>query len=236
MLRVWRVSLSIVVAAVVLAAANVLANAKQVPGYAEIASPAQGQSVAGVVTIRGTADHPAFSAYALSFAFDPNPTGTWFPITEEIAIPVDDGRLAIWDTSGISPGVYQLRLTVTLEDGKELISTVGGLRLGTSAASPAVTETAILPGQRSTATPVMSAAANLPAGPLPAEQPATSQGPTPAATLLDVLRIGGGTGAGLLVLFGIYAALRPRLRVYLASLQNRRLHPRKRSGSKGDNR
>lgn len=236
MFRARQVILSIVVAALALAAAHAFAAAQQVPGYADITSPVQGASVAGVVTIRGTADHPAFRAYALSFAFDPNPTGTWFPITEDITTPVDDGRLAIWDTSGISPGVYQLRLTVTLNSGKELVSTIGGLQLGESAPSPAITETAGLPGQEPTKTPAIAAEANVPVVPPSGNQPAKSQGPTPAATLLDVLRIGGATAAGLLGLFGIYVVLRPRLRVYLASLQNRRLHPRRRTGNKDDGR
>lgn len=235
MFRLRQVSLSIIFAVAALAAWSAFAAAEQVPGYAEITSPVPGDSLAGIVTIRGTADHPAFSTYSLSFAFDPNPTGTWFPITEEITTPVDDGRLAIWDTSGIAPGVYQLRLVVSLNSGKELISTIGDLHLGASTVSPAVTKTAGLAGGEATATPVIMAGANIPVVRPPAEQP-TSQGPTPAATLLDVLRIGGGTAAGLLALFGIYAALRPRLRVYLASLQNRRLHPRRRTGNKGDGR
>ena len=51
-----------------------------VPGFAEITNPAAGQRLTGLITIRGTADHPSFAGYELLFAHDPNPTETWFPL------------------------------------------------------------------------------------------------------------------------------------------------------------
>ncbi len=198
----------------------------QVPGFAEITSPSQGQALSGVVTIEGTAFHPAFQAYGVSFAYDPNPTNTWFPIGDQVAAPVSDSRLAVWDTSGLTSGTYQLRLTVYLEDGKTLESSVGGLLIGsrtpsaTPASSPTVTsisETAIEPGvppQNGSLSPFAQ--------------------PTPADTLLQVLKVGAISAAAVLLLLGMYAGLRPRVRAYLGSVQNRRLDPKRRSRRRGD--
>lgn len=49
-------------------------------GAAEIDDPQPGQVLRGVVLIRGTADHPAFDHYEVSFAYEPNPTASWFAI------------------------------------------------------------------------------------------------------------------------------------------------------------
>jgi hypothetical protein len=198
----------------------------QVPGYAEITNPGLGQALTGVVTIEGTASHPSFQAYGISFAYDPNPTNTWFPIGDRVATAVSASRLAVWDTSGLTPGTYQLRLTVYLEDGKILESTVGGLQIGQ---------------QPSKATPTSPASAT--SVPLADSQPAQppqvggqvlSTQPTPGDNLLRVLKVGAFSAIGALLLLGAYAGLRPKVRSYLGSIQNRRLDPRRRSRRRGD--
>lgn len=89
----------------------------QAPGFAEITSPQEGEMITGLETITGTADHPNFQRYDLAFAYDPNPMDTWFPIGEPLTSPVQDDRLALWDTTGISDGDYQLRLRVWTDAG-----------------------------------------------------------------------------------------------------------------------
>jgi hypothetical protein len=197
----------------------------QVPGYAEISSPIQGQSLSGVVTIQGTASHPSFQSYGVSFAYDPNPTGTWFEIGQPSTTSVNDGRLAVWDTSGLTPGTYQLRLTVRLENGNSLESTVGGLRVGRQP-TPGAPSAATL----ATSTPAVLAQA-VPAAGL--EGPGQTEGAAPEATLIQVLKIGAISAVAALLLLGAYAALRPRIRVYLGSIQNRQLDPRRRSRRRG---
>lgn len=49
-------------------------------GTAEISGPQPGQALRGVVLILGTADHPAFDHYEVSFAYEPTPTAVWFAI------------------------------------------------------------------------------------------------------------------------------------------------------------
>jgi hypothetical protein len=222
---------SIVVRAVVPLACCCLvisARGAQVPGFAEITQPAVGDQLAGVVTITGTAFHPEFQAYAVSFAYDPNPTETWFPVGDRSTTAVSDGRLAVWDTTGITPGTYQLRLTVTLKQGTPLEAYVRGLVIG-EAPSPAVTPEVTLTTPTAITTPLAegAAAAGAPTQPSP---------PSPGATVLEVLKVGALSALAILALIGGYAFLRPRLRVYLASMQTRRLYPRRRRGQREDRR
>jgi hypothetical protein len=198
----------------------------QVPGYAEITSPGQGQALSGVITIQGTAFHPAFQEFGMSFAYDPNPTDTWFPIGDRVATPVSGSRLAVWDTSGLTPGTYQLRLTLYLEDGKTLETVVGGLTIGRpgSAATPSSPPTA-------TALPLAESQPNQPPQ---AGVSALADQPTPGATLLQVLKVGALSAMAALLLLGLYAGLRPMIRAYLGSVQNRRLYPRRHSRKRGD--
>lgn len=198
----------------------------QVPGYAEITDPGQGQALTGVVTIEGTAFHPAFQAYGISFAYDPNPTQTWFPIGDRVATAVSESRLAVWDTGGLTPGTYQLRLTVYLADGKTLETTVGGLQIGQQPTSATPTNPASV-----TSVPL---ADSQPAQPPQVGGQVQSAQPTPGEDLLQVLKVGAFSAIGALLFLGAYAWLRPRVRSYLGSAQNRRLDPRRRSRRRGD--
>ncbi|NIS79429.1 MAG: hypothetical protein GTO14_04290 [Anaerolineales bacterium] len=124
----WITSLSVVLFSSI---APVLALA-QAPGFADISRPQNGEVLKGLVTIEGSAAHPAFLAYELSFAFDPNPMDTWFPILDPVQVPVTDGRLGLWDTTSISDGNYQIRLRVLLEDASPLEALVTNLRIRNS--------------------------------------------------------------------------------------------------------
>jgi hypothetical protein len=103
--------------------------AAQAPGFAEIDAPASGDTLTGMVTISGAANHPAFVSYELAFGYANDPTGTWFPIAEAVTTPVIDGPLALWDTRGLSDEVYVLRLVVLLDDGSTLEATAGDLQV-----------------------------------------------------------------------------------------------------------
>jgi len=66
----------------------------------------------GVVEIRGTVDMADFWYYKVEFAVGANPAETdwrWIGRGEDLTI---NGHLATWNTSGLSPGVYSLRLVV----------------------------------------------------------------------------------------------------------------------------
>ncbi len=77
-----------------------------------ITSPTQGEVVTGSVNITGTATHPQFARYEVAFAYDPNPTDTWFEIQPPSTHQVTDGILAVWNTTSITDGNYMIRLRV----------------------------------------------------------------------------------------------------------------------------
>jgi hypothetical protein len=195
----------------VLALAFVLAD---VPGFAEIRQPSAGQSVSGVVSIVGTASHPAFESYELAFGFDPDPTDTWFAIGEALDTPVIDGRLAIWDSSGISDGAYRIRLLVHLQGQDPLEAIVSGIQVRNYTPTEVPAAAAAV-----AATPIA-------AGELPQAAAAVEDRVTPPDPFDRALARGIGLGAGLLLAFALYAVLAPRLRNYAAYVKTRRLHGR----------
>lgn len=90
--------------------------------------PKPGEALQGVVTIHGTTEAAGFRSAEISFAYDTNPTSTWFLI-QQTTKTVKNGALASWDTTTITDGNYQLRLQVTLQDGQLVEKVVKGLRV-----------------------------------------------------------------------------------------------------------
>ena len=86
-----------------------------------ISSPADSALISGAVEIRGIATHPtAFAYYELEYANLLTPS-IWLPIGGQVGQPVTgegDDLLGVWDTvgNGISDGLYQIRLSVYLND------------------------------------------------------------------------------------------------------------------------
>src|SRR4030067_616548 len=152
--------------------------ALQVPGFAELTSPHPGQVVSGLVTLSGTAAHPAFNRYELSFAYDEDPTDTWFSIGEPVDTRVIDGRLALWDTSTITDGDYSLRLRVWLQDGRSLEAVVPGVHVRNYSTDPVIPTAAPPEAGRPQPTPTLPAAqAGIEAPPQP--PPSEASAPSP---------------------------------------------------------
>lgn len=237
----WRVYRASSAAPLLLALASLWVQ-PEVSGFAEIREPITDQAVQGVVSLVGTATHPSFESYRLEFGYDPDPTDTWFPIGEPISTPVRDGRLAIWDTSRVSDGVYRIRLTVQLESEQTLVATVSGIRVRnytptevpatppTAAAAAQVEPTIAVsaeplaaapeaaPDQRPRAAPPNAVAE----GPT-ADQPAQSAPPDPFA---EALTVGVAGALAIMATLAGYLWLAPRARSYAAYLKTRRLHRR----------
>ena len=93
-----------------------------------IESPTHGQAVQGSVVVYGNIASEGFLFYEVDLAYSNDATGTWF-LVQESTSPVQDGILAIWDTTTINDGEYTLRLLVGKVGGttNELIIT--GLRV-----------------------------------------------------------------------------------------------------------
>ncbi len=80
---------------------------------AAILAPEEGAAVTGPLDIVGVADGPGFFTYYVEYAPGAEPApGDWQPVAEASAQPVSGGLLVTWDTTGLPPGVYTLRLRV----------------------------------------------------------------------------------------------------------------------------
>jgi hypothetical protein len=81
------------------------------PGI-DILQPASGSTVAGGVSLFGSADAPSFNSYLIEI-IGPETGDNWVPITVETAgNPVPNGFLASANLENWTTGVYQIRLTV----------------------------------------------------------------------------------------------------------------------------
>jgi hypothetical protein len=187
--------------ALVLAVCSSLAFAPrlQAAETLHIDSPSENESVSGSVDIEGTAAVPGMTRFRVEFAYESNPTGTWFPITEGSA-PVQDGLLAVWDTASISEGEYSLRLVAFLTDGSMREAVTHGIRVSRTAPLPAAT-----PGE--TVIPVEGETQNIirvPAAFPAPTYPGIARASSHLATTLPLTAFLAGAGAGL-VLIGLWA-------------------------------
>jgi hypothetical protein len=87
-------------------------------GQAIVTYPTEGATIGGVVQITGTAAHPAILWYDVSYASGPEATaGTqWISLARVENTRVENGVLAIWDTTGLPNGQYCLALTMVGRD------------------------------------------------------------------------------------------------------------------------
>ncbi|HEX9675637.1 MAG TPA: hypothetical protein VGA07_06645 [Anaerolineales bacterium] len=201
-----------------LAVALLGSAALQVPGFAELTSPQPGQVVSGLVTLSGTADHPAFNRYEVSFAYVEDTTDTWFSIGEPVNTRVIDGRLALWDTSTITDGDYSLRLGVWLQDGRSLEAVVPGVRVRNYSSDPVI-PTAVPP----------EAGRPLPTPTLPGSQAGIESPPEPPPSgpaAPSPFWMGAAVSLTLLAAVAAYALAAPPARAYLSYLRTRQLHRR----------
>lgn len=84
------------------------------PATGGFSSPVDGATLSGLVEIKGT----ALSSWDLSFSYSDDSSGTWFALAQS-ADPISDGIFATWDTTGITDGMYILRLHVSAADGPQ---------------------------------------------------------------------------------------------------------------------
>ncbi|MGD0765764.1 MAG: hypothetical protein ABR978_05600, partial [Dehalococcoidia bacterium] len=78
---------------------------------ASISSPAWNANVGGVVTVVGRAASNDFDSYRLEYGAGASPTD--WTVIQQSSTPVTDSTLGSWDTRGLSPGKYTLRLVVS---------------------------------------------------------------------------------------------------------------------------
>ncbi|MGQ9833993.1 MAG: hypothetical protein ACUVRJ_09400 [Candidatus Villigracilaceae bacterium] len=169
-----------------------------------VTAPVSGQAVRGVVMITGTTDVDDFRLAEIAFAYQDDPTDTWFLI-KQTDVPVLGDTLAVWDTTTITDSTYQLRLRIFLSDGRTLDTFVSNIRVRN-----------YLPVETSTPDP---AAPPTPPGLLPFPLPTDPPQPTPlppnpvAVTPLGVYRAmlrGALVILALFIIFGLLIRIRRR--------------------------
>ncbi len=80
----------------------------------KITSPDMFSPVSGKVPIRGSAQGADFAFYRVQVGEGLNPQ-QWLQVGQEVATPVSNGQLAVWDTSGLD-GLYVVQLLVVHKD------------------------------------------------------------------------------------------------------------------------
>jgi hypothetical protein len=190
-MQITRIGLAILAAA--------FGMSTQTAGGLRIDSPEANTAVSGIVEITGAADSAGMIRFRLDFAYDPNPTGTWFPMSES-AVPVQSGLLGIWDTTTIREGTYILRLTAYFGNDSAIAVEKPGIRVYHS--FPLIPESVLGPP-----TPDGSTGSSVPrqAGivfPAPTASPSSgiyASQTVQAETLVLPLAIGAGTAAAAFI-------------------------------------
>ena len=176
--RWWLAALVVFSSVISFAQAQAAPRSQQ--DIAQITSPTEGQALAGLVTITGSANHPEFARWELAYGPDPNPSDAWQPFASG-ETSVDNGVLGTWNTGVVADGGYMLRLRTVRRDSNYNETVVRGLKVSNSA--PIEQPTSIPPAPTFPA----EQATLPPEGPIQAlepvrvEQPPTSPPlPTPA--------------------------------------------------------
>jgi hypothetical protein len=172
-----------------------------------ITSPQGGDALKGVVTVTGSTNVPNFKSAEVDFAYDREGEPAWFVI-QRSSKAVKDGDLAVWDTTTITDGIYQLRVEVLLEDGSRLDSVVSNLRVRNytivETPGPASNSQAKSPAARTSAPFTVTPKATSTRLPVnPAEV-------TPGGVYYSLLK-GAGFGAVAIVFLGVYLSVRGTL-------------------------
>ncbi len=175
--------------------------AQSTPGDPVIISPRAGEAIQGRIEISGITAADGFQRVEIEYRYVNDPKDTWFLVAESDQM-VNPGKIAEWDTSLVTDGTYDLRLTVCLKDGTCKATTVPGIRVRNY--SPIETATPPNPG-------ISLATATSEATIIPTRTPRPTQAPlrsNPAiltqADLNSSLVRGSIVGIGFFLAFAIY--------------------------------
>lgn len=99
-----------------------------------------------VFAIRGTANVTNMNNYFIEFRqlqsdLESDETGTWFPALLPQTEPVVDDILGEWDTTLAADGLYELRMTITVDGGEPIRQVVSPVRIENTPPPFAVTPT-----------------------------------------------------------------------------------------------
>lgn len=196
----------------VIPASWVAAQSEDSAGVA-ITAPSPGTPLQGTVSIEGSTINEGFNSWEITFGYVSDSTGTWFLIAEGDE-QVERGELTQWDTTTITDGNYNLRLTVYLEGGRRDHYVVNDLRvrnytpIETITTTPTLTHTPFTETPRPSLTPTST----IQPSETPTPEPATPLPTNPVTiTQRDINNslIRGAAGAlAAFVLIGLYLSIK----------------------------
>ena len=165
-----------------------------------IDSPRSGAILRGQAEIIGSMNVQNFASAELAFGFS-HSADAWFTI-QTFPQPKTDAPLAVWDTTSVTDGDYNLRLRVALQDGSIQEVIVTGLQIRNDSPEPTPTPTQDL---QFIASPVLIATA-IPATPtLPPFALAPTLPANPAS--LTVTGVYSTFGRGALVALALFVVI-----------------------------
>lgn len=100
----------------------------QEPVKAEIISPTAGDAVRGSIAIKGIIAVDGFISWELTFSYADDTSGSWYLIAEGEEHTIND-FLSEWDTTTITDGFYNLRLTVYLKGSRRTHFILPGIQV-----------------------------------------------------------------------------------------------------------
>jgi hypothetical protein len=185
-------------------------GAQEIIVEAEITSPTAGDAIRGIVPVRGTNEVDGFQSWELTFSYTRDTTGTWFFISEGDET-ITDGTLSEWDTTTLTDGSYNLRLTVFLEGGRRTHFITPDLRvrnytpIETSTPIPTLTSTpfTVTPKPSLTPTITQSPTETLTLTPLPTNPIEITNG-----NVSNSLMRGAAGALAAFLIIGLYTTLR----------------------------
>jgi hypothetical protein len=88
--------------------------------------PVTGEHIQGAVVIRGSTPASGMRSYEVGYAQSTDPNQVWVLI-EEGTTSIQNGILAIWDTTTIADGEYNLRLLINQTNGDQAVTNMYNL-------------------------------------------------------------------------------------------------------------
>ena len=175
----------------------------------QIDHPRSGEALQGVVIISGSTDISGFSSAEISFSYASDnavDTRSWFLI-QTANEPVSNAAIAIWDTTTIADGLYDLRVEVILANGNRVNTIVKNLRVRNyTPVETSVPQSGSVDPTREVPSPTPAGSGQ--ASPQPVQQNTLELTPD---HFMRNLYLGVLAGAGSLALLGIYIYLRSKL-------------------------
>lgn len=183
----------------------------------EITAPSSDAPIQGTVAIEGSTIVEGYISWEVTFGYANDSTGSWFLIAEGDE-QVKSGELTQWDTTTITDGDYNLRLTVYIRGGRREHYLVNNLRVRNYSPIETITPTPTLTSTPYTETPRPSLTLTSTSQPTDTPIPDT---PTPLPTNpititqndINNSLIRGAAGAlAALVLVGLYLSIKRMIR------------------------